>query len=100
MKFVEHLGQFFGESVEPQELKALAMAAIAGEVRRLKLAIAAQVWRSRQCSGDAPEESAASLQAARELMARYQAALTEYGDVAGLDAAETVSLPGSEGEAA
>ena len=48
LNFTDHLRQFFNDEVTDDELRSLAIHAIASDVRRLKPAIAQAVWDSRQ----------------------------------------------------
>ena len=85
MNFAEHLRQFFGDEVAEEELKTLAVHAIASDVRRLKTAICQAVWDSRQQSALAGEGSvdtgSVRLSEARQLHSMYVAALDEFRQI-------------------
>ena len=87
MNFIDHLRQFFDTEVADDELKTLAIHAIANDVRRLKPAISQAVWDSRQQSALDPNlnegsgKSAARLSDARQLHAMYVAALEEFRQI-------------------
>ena len=78
MNFFDHLRQFFDIEVDADELTALAVHAIANDIRRLKPAISQAVWDSRQSSAIGPDNGAARLNEARQLQAMYATALGEY----------------------
>lgn len=78
MKYEEHLREFLGGSVDDAEARELAVAAIAGNMRQIKLGIAERLWLARQTGVDDAKASASHLGAARLLKLRYDAALTEY----------------------
>jgi hypothetical protein len=91
MNFSEHLRQFFGNEVGDEELKTIAMHAIATDVRRLKPAISQAVWDSRQesalaalvtGSGDSIADAGSGrLNEARQLHSMYVAALDEFSQI-------------------
>jgi hypothetical protein len=83
MNFVEHLRQFFGDEVADDELKNLAVHAIANDVRKLKPAISQAVWDSRQRSAMAGGDShgVEQLNQARALHSMYCKALEEFSQI-------------------
>ena len=83
MNFVEHLRQFFGDEVADDELKTLAVHAIANDVRKLKPAISQAVWDSRQLSALSGSENhgVEQLNQARTLHAMYATALEEFSQI-------------------
>jgi len=80
MNFVDHLRQFFGDEVSGEELNALAVHAIASDVRKLKPAISQAVWDSRQLASveGGNNRAITRLNEARQLHAMYIAALNEF----------------------
>jgi len=78
LNFIDHLRQFFDVEVADDELKALAVYAIANDIRRLKPAISQAVWDSRQGSTGGADSGVARLNEARQLRAMYATALSEY----------------------
>ena len=79
VNYLDHLRQFFDDEVADDELTALAVHAIANDIRRLKPAISQAVWDSRQGSGIGAENGTARLNEARQLQAMYAKALGEEG---------------------
>lgn len=78
MKFEQHLREFLDDSVDDAEARDLAVVAVAGNLRQIKLGIAERLWLARQTGADDAKASAAHLGAARLLKLRYDAARTEY----------------------
>ncbi|MCH8911314.1 MAG: hypothetical protein IH867_11355 [Chloroflexi bacterium] len=78
MNYLDHLRQFFDAEVANDELTALAVHAIANDIRRLKPAISQAVWDSRQGSATGTDSGVARLNEARQLHAMYTNALGEY----------------------
>ncbi len=76
--YLDHMRQFLDESVDEQELRTLALSAIAASVRRLKQSIAASVWEARQLAAAHDPGAAAHLDRARRLKNSYDAAIDEY----------------------
>ena len=81
MNYLDHLRQFFDKEVADDELTALAVYAIANDIRRLKPAISQAVWDSRQGSVIGSDNGAARLNEARQLHAMYTNALGEYRQI-------------------
>jgi hypothetical protein len=83
MNFTDHLRQFFGTEVADDELKSLAIHAIANDVRRLKPAICQAVWDARQQSALGAEVNGGAdrLAEARQLHAMYTQALGEFKQI-------------------
>jgi NAD(P)H-hydrate repair Nnr-like enzyme with NAD(P)H-hydrate epimerase domain len=83
MNFTEHLRQFFSDEVADDELKQLAVHAIANDVRKLKPAISQAVWEARQQSalGTGVNNGADGLSDARQLHGMYLAALDEFTQI-------------------
>ena len=81
MNYLDHLRQFFDNEVAADELTALAVHAIANDIRRLKPAISQAVWDSRQGSVMGSDNGAARLNEARQLQAMYAFALAEYRQI-------------------
>lgn len=81
VNYLDHLRQFFDDEVADDELTALAVHAIANDIRRLKPAISQAVWDSRQGSGIGAENGTARLNEARQLQAMYAKALGEYQQI-------------------
>ncbi len=81
MNYLDHLRQFFDVEVAGDELTALAVHAIANDIRRLKPAISQTVWDSRQSSAFGTDGGAARLNEARQLRAMYIRALGEYREI-------------------
>ncbi|MCH8817794.1 MAG: hypothetical protein IIC92_08710 [Chloroflexi bacterium] len=65
MKYEEHLREFLGGSIDAAEARELAMAAVAGNLRQIKLGIAERLWLARQLGADDVTASATHLDAAR-----------------------------------
>lgn len=86
MKFEDHLRKFLGDSVDDAEARRLAIAAVAGSLRQLKLGIAERLWQARQLGPEDAGSSAAVLGAARALKARYDIAMSEYERLTGVSA--------------
>lgn len=84
MNFEQHLREFLGNSIDDVEARQLAVAAVAGSLRQLKLGVAERLWQARQLGPDDAASSAAALGVARALKARYDAAITEYERLAGV----------------
>ena len=83
MQYVEQLKVFLGAGVDDEELRATARAAVAADVRELKVAIAGRVWKARQRSAAGDQPAAAALLAhARQLQGEYEAALAEFATLA------------------
>ncbi len=78
MNYLDHLRQFFDVEVADDELKALAVHAIANDIRMLKPAISQAVWDSRQDSAIGTDSGVVRLNEARQLQAMYASALGEY----------------------
>ena len=78
LNYLDHLRQFFDAEVDDDELTALAVHAIANDVRRLKPAISQAVWDSRQSSAIGIGGGATRLSEARQLREMYIKALGEY----------------------
>ena len=81
MNYLDHLRQFFDDEVADDELTALAVHAIANDIRRLKPAISQAVWDSRQGAAIGAENGAVRLNEARQLQAMYANALGEYRQI-------------------
>lgn len=81
MNFIDHLRQFFDVEVADDELKTLAVHAIANDIRRLKPAISQAVWDSRQSSAIGTDSGAVRLNEARQLHTMYTNALGEYRQI-------------------
>ena len=81
LNYLDHLRQFFDAEVADDELTALAVHAIANDIRRLKPAISQAVWDSRQSSATGTDGGAARLSEARKLHAMYTRALGEYREI-------------------
>ena len=73
MTFEEHLREFLDGSVDAAEARDLAIAAVAGDLRQIKLEIAARLWMARQLGAGNTTVSEAHLAAARGLKAPYEA---------------------------
>lgn len=84
MKLEEHLREFLDGSIDAAEARELAVAAVAGNLRQIKLGIAERLWLARQPGTDDAKASAAHLGAARSLKLRYDAARAEYDRLNGL----------------
>ena len=85
MNFYEHLRQYFGDEVAEDELKTLAVHAIATDVRRLKPAISQAVWDSRQQSALGLTHTASTkLDEARQWHGMYVTALDEFKQITDL----------------
>ena len=78
MNYIDHLRQFFDVEVADDELKALAVHAIANDIRKLKPAISQAVWDSRQGAAIGSDSGVLRLNEARQLQAMYATALGEY----------------------
>ena len=78
MKYEEHLREFLGGSIDAAEARELAMAAVAGNLRQIKLGIAERLWLARQLGADDVKASATHLDAARSLKLRFDAARAEH----------------------
>ncbi|MEX0763227.1 MAG: hypothetical protein WD208_03145 [Dehalococcoidia bacterium] len=89
MGYLDHMRQFLDESVDEQELRTLALSAIAGSVRRLKQSIAVSVWEARQLAAAQDAGAAAHLDRARRLKDSYDAAMDEYRQIRSLTAVST-----------
>lgn len=82
LNFYDHLRQFFGDEVGEEELRAIAVHAIAADVRNLKPAISQAVWSSRQQSAAGMTQAAsADLEQARRLHGMYARALAEFQQI-------------------
>ena len=83
MNFTHHLRQFFSDEIAEDELKSLAIHAIANDVRRLKPAISQAVWDARQHSalGTDVNGGADRLAEARQLHSMYTTALEEFRQI-------------------
>ena len=83
MNFIDHLRQFFDTEVDDAELRALAVHAIAADVRRLKPAISQAVWDARQqtATGAGASVSPERLNEARQLHGMYLSALNEFRQI-------------------
>ncbi len=81
MNYLDHLRQFFDSEVADDELKALAVHALANDIRRLKPAISQALWDSRQASALASDRGVVRLGEARQLQAMYAFALAEYRQI-------------------
>lgn len=81
MNFIDHLRQFFDDEVADDELKTMAVYAIANDIRRLKPAISQAVWDSRQGSAVGSDSRTARLNEARQLKVMYETALDEYRQI-------------------
>jgi hypothetical protein len=92
MNYLNHLRQFFDEEVDDAELKALAVHAIATDVRRLKPAISQAIWDSRQQAVIGAASGSDRLNEARQLHSMYARALDEFRQITELTApAEAVA---------
>ncbi|MDA1256931.1 MAG: hypothetical protein O3C10_03695 [Chloroflexi bacterium] len=81
MKFDEHVRAFLDGSIDPDEARVLATAAVASNIRQLKMSIAECLWLARQVAADGGDGAAPSvkqLQTARTLKTRYDGALAEF----------------------
>ena len=86
MDFKEHLGQLLGDTVGEGELRRIAMVAVAGGIKDLKLAIAEAAWQARSLAAAGRQaESARRMREVRLLRDRYRASLEEYGRLASVD---------------
>ena len=83
MRFEEHLREFLDGSVDDAEARDLSVAAVAGNLRQIKLGIAERLWLARQIGVEDAKASAAHLDAARSLKLRYDAARAEYDRLSG-----------------
>ncbi len=84
MKFEDHLREFLDNTIDDAEARELAVAAVAGSLRQIKLGVAERLWQARQLGADDPKSSAAALGVARLLKVRYDAAHGEYDRLAGV----------------
>ena len=83
MEFMEHLDLLLGGTVGKVELRGIAMRAVAGSARELKLAIAEAAWQARSLAAeDRQAESVRRMSDVRRLRDRYRASLEEYGRLA------------------
>jgi hypothetical protein len=81
LNYLDHLRQFFDVEVDDDELKALAVHALANDIRRLKPAISQAVWDSRQGNAIGTDNRANRLREARQLQVLYTSALSEYRQI-------------------
>ena len=98
MTFEEHLREFLDGSVDAAEARDLAIAAVAGDLRQIKLGIAERLWMARQLGAGNTKVSAAHLGAARVLKSRYEAARTEHDRLNGVPVSrpELHVIPGGQ----
>jgi len=86
VEFMEHLDLLLGGTAGKAELRQIAMTAVAGSARELKLAIAEAVWEARSLAAENRQaESARRMSDVRRLRDRYRASLEEYGRLASSD---------------
>ncbi|MDP6823861.1 MAG: hypothetical protein QF554_11295 [Dehalococcoidia bacterium] len=88
MKFEHHLREFLDNSIDDAEACELAIGAITGNLRQIKLDVAARLWGARQLGADDAKASAAALGMARLLKSRYEFARAEYDRLTGLPSPE------------
>jgi hypothetical protein len=81
LKYLDDLRQFFDSEVADEELRTLAIHAMANDVRRLKPAISQAVWDSRQQSALGVDSGVDHLNEARQLHAMYSTALDEFRQI-------------------
>jgi len=93
MKFEEHLREFLDNTVQDAEARELAVAAVAGNLRQIKLGIAERLWLARQLGAEDAAASATALGVARLLKARYGVAYAEYGRLTGVTPVDQARRP-------